>query len=73
MKNSSEIVLSFRGVQGKERVATKLVELALLQLQGTIASSDLERIKGQILTQFREDPYLQGKLDRLTGLLETSS
>lgn len=70
MKSSSEIELSFHGLTEKDDVIDRVLQLAFLPLEKANGLSRLSPIREQLKVQLQEDPYLQGKLDRLLGLLE---
>lgn len=72
MKRSSQIELSFRGLTEKDDVINRVLELAFLPLEKSNGLPELSAIREQVKVQLQEDPYLQGKLDRLLGLLDKS-
>jgi hypothetical protein len=70
MKSSNEILMSLQGLAAKDQIIQKMVQLAFVPFENSITSADLVSTRAQILSQMEQDPYLQGKLDRLAGLLE---
>lgn len=64
-----EILNSLQGITGKEELSRKFVDAAISDFEDSISSEDLERIQKMISEQLEEDPYLEGKLDRISSLL----
>ena len=58
-----------QGIQGKEQLATRFVDLALKDFESSVGPGDLGRVQTILQEQLESDPFLQGKLERISGLL----
>lgn len=55
-------------VSGPE-LEQKFLDLALGVYDSVFAGSEIEDIRSMLLEQIQEDPFIQGKLERISGLL----
>ena len=65
--------MSLHGLTTKKELSRKLIELAITGFAGTLSPIEHETIQAQITLQLEDDPYLEGKLDRLAGLVREPS
>ena len=65
--------MSLQGLTTREQLSRKLIDIVFSGFAGILTPAERETVCAQILSQLEEDPYLQGKLDRLSGLLDEAS
>jgi hypothetical protein len=64
-----ETLRALEDVNSKEELGDKFVDLAVEDLENSIAAEDLQNIKQVLSEELEEDPYLEEKLERISSLL----
>lgn len=67
--NLTEAFSSLKGVRDKSELGSRFMGLALKDFEESIPTADLKQVESFLQEQIQEDPYIQNKLERVSGLL----
>jgi len=66
---STEVLDSLRQAKDQKELGKRFVDLALSDLGGSLPAGALERVREILQGHIEEDPFIQGKLERISSLL----
>jgi hypothetical protein len=66
---SADVLEALRGAGDQKELARRFVDLALSDFGGSLPQADLDHVRSMLQGQIEEDPFIQGKLERISSLL----
>jgi hypothetical protein len=66
---SADVLEALRSAGDPKELARRFVDLALSDFGGSLPQGDLEHVRSLLQGQIEEDPFIQGKLERISSLL----